>query len=358
MNPQEVFCPHLDGPSRGAVGQGNIGVHSYPQRRYRCTTCKKTFAATKGTPLYRLRTDEETVARVVTLLAFGCPITAIVAAFGLDGRTVATWQKRAGAQCEKVHAALVLAQPRDLGQVQADEIRVKLQRRRVLWLAMALCVPTRLWLGGVVSAHRDRVLIGALAAAVKACAAFAPLLLVSDGFSAYICAWKKAFRTPLRTGKRGRPPLVAWPEVVIAQVLKIKDKGRVLGVLQSVVQGSLEQVLTLLAPGQGINTAYIERLNATFRARLHALVRRGRAPARQQETLHFGMYLVGTLYNFCTGHQSLKGQTPAQAPGLTDHRWSVLELLGYRVAPPPWTPPKHRRRSRCRQKQESALCTV
>ncbi len=121
---------------------------------------------------------------------------------------------------------------------------------------------------------------------------------------------------------------MAWPEVVIAQVLKIKDKGRVLGVLQSVVQGSLEQVLTLLAPGQGINTAYIERLNATFRARLHALVRRGRALARQQETLHFGMYLVGTLYNFCTGHQSLKGQTPAQASGLTDHRRSVVELLG------------------------------
>ncbi len=102
----------------------------------------------------------------------------------------------------------------------------------------------------------------------------------------------------------------------------------------------------------------IERLNATFRARLHALVRRGRGLARQPETLHLSMYLVGTVYNFCTQHQSLKGQTPAQASGLTDHRWSVVELLGYRVAPPPWTPPKRRRRSRRGHKQESVLCTV
>ena len=43
-----------------------------------------------------------------------------------------------------------------------------------------------------------------------------------------------------------------------------------------------------------INTAYIERLNATFRARLAALTRRGRALARHTLTLQHGMYLIGT----------------------------------------------------------------
>lgn len=360
MNPQDVFCPNLDCPSRGLLGQGNIRVHSYPQRRYRCTTCNKTFAATKGTPLYRLRSDEETVARVVTLLAYGCPPAAIVAAFGLCGRTVAAWQKRAGAHCHQVHHSKALSEPQDLRYVQADEVRVRLQRRRVVWMAMALCVPTRLWLGGVLSGRRDRSLIRALAAKVKACARFAPLLLVSDGFSAYISAWKKAFRTPLRTGKRGRPALLAWPEVVIGQVLKIKDKGAVRGVLQTVAQGSLTQVLALLPSEQGLNTVYIERLNATFRARLAGLVRRTRSLLRQEETLQAGMYLVGTVYNFCTPHQSLSGQTPAQAAGLTNHCWSVTELLDYRVAPPPWSaPPKRQRRRRSRQvKPEDALCTV
>lgn len=358
MNPQEVFCPNLDRSSRGAVGQGNIRVHSYPQRRYRCTTCQKIFAATTGTPLYRLRSDEETVARVVTLSAFGCPPAAIVAAFGLDARTVAAWQKRAGAHCQQVHNERVLSQPLDLGHVQADEVRVKLQRRLVLWMAMAICVSTRLWLGGVVSRRRDRSLIGALAAKVKACARFAPLLLVSDGFSAYVSAWKKAFRTPLRTGRRGRPALVAWPEVVIGQVIKVKEKGRVIGLLQSVVQGSLTQVLALLPRQQGLNTAYTQgRLNGTFRARLAALVRRSRSLLRQEESLHGGMSLVGTVYNFCTAHQSLSGQTPAQAAGLTDHCWGVAELLSYRVAPPPWLPPKRKRRFR-QAKQEGTQCTV
>jgi len=49
-----------------------------------------------------------------------------VAAFLLDERTVYAWIERAGQQCQKVHEHLVIQQPRDLGQVQADEIRIKL----------------------------------------------------------------------------------------------------------------------------------------------------------------------------------------------------------------------------------------
>ena len=112
---------------------------------------------------------------VVTLLAGGCPLQAIVTAFGFDERNVKDWQDKAGAHCERVHAALVTEQTMDLGQVQADEVRVKLQRRLVVWMAMAICVPSRLWLGGVAAVHRQ------LAAQIKACARFGPLLLVTDG---------------------------------------------------------------------------------------------------------------------------------------------------------------------------------
>ena len=68
----------------------------------------------------------EVVTQVITLLAYGCPLQAIVAAFGIDERTVASWQQRAGEHCQQVHQHLV-QHPRDLGQVQADEIRVKYQ---------------------------------------------------------------------------------------------------------------------------------------------------------------------------------------------------------------------------------------
>jgi len=54
---------------------------------------------------------------VITLIAYGCPIAATVAAFGLDEHTVASWQRRAGIQCQKVHEHLV-QQSCDLGQIQ------------------------------------------------------------------------------------------------------------------------------------------------------------------------------------------------------------------------------------------------
>ena len=78
---------------------------------------------------------------------------------------------------------------------------------------------------------------------------------------------------------------------MIGQVVKVKQKkrqGRVVGVVQSVVQGSLEQVLRLLPERQGLSTAYIERLNATFRAGLCSLVRKGRSLARKADTLSGG----------------------------------------------------------------------
>ena len=95
---------------------------------------------------------------VLTLLAYGSPIQAIVAAFGIDERTVSRWQKVAGLQCRGVHERLVEAGNVELSQVQADELRVRVVGG-VMWLASALEVGSRLWLGSVVRVHRDRRLI-------------------------------------------------------------------------------------------------------------------------------------------------------------------------------------------------------
>jgi len=112
MDPTTTFCPNLACPARGQIGQGNIGIHSQRDRRFMCTQCHKTFSATKGTVFYRLRTAAETVALVMTLLAHGCPVAAIVAAFGFDERTVAAWCARSGRQGQAVQECLV-EQPRD-----------------------------------------------------------------------------------------------------------------------------------------------------------------------------------------------------------------------------------------------------
>jgi len=99
----------------------------------------------KGTPLYRRGTPEATIVLVLTLVAHGCPIAAIEAAFGLQRRTVQGWVEAAGEHCEQIHEHLVL-KARCLAHVQADELRVKAQGS-IVWLAMAIMVPTRLWLG-------------------------------------------------------------------------------------------------------------------------------------------------------------------------------------------------------------------
>jgi transposase-like protein len=354
MDPQTVFCHNPACPARGQVGKGNIGVHSRRERRYICHECHTTFSEGKGTAFYWLRTSKELVVLVVTLLAHGCPIQAIVIAFGLDERTVVNWQDRSGAHCQQVHQHLV-ERPRDLGQVQGDEIRVKVQGC-IVWMAMALQVSTRLWLGGVLSTCRDTGLITALMQHVRACALCRPLLFCMDGCRAYIEAIRTVFREAIHTGKVGCPRLRPWDGILMAQVVKQYAGKRVIAIQRRLVQGTMDQVHALLQRTQGggtINTAYIERLNATFRSRIAALVRRSRALARQTATLHRSMYLVGSVYNFCTYHHSLRvaiplpgdrrhwvSRTPAIAAGITDHRWTVEELLSFRVPLPRWTPPR------------------
>jgi hypothetical protein len=102
-----------------------------------------------------LRKPEVLILTVVILLCYGCPPQAIVHAYGLDERTVARWQKRAGDQCQRIHQAVVMQKELDLEHVQADEIRVK-GCKKIPWIAMAEMVKTHLWLGGVVSLTRDR----------------------------------------------------------------------------------------------------------------------------------------------------------------------------------------------------------
>src|SRR5262249_22387514 len=161
-------------------------------------------------------------------------------------------------------------------------------------------------------------------------------------------------------GPRGRPRLVVEPGLLLGQVIKRYSGRRLTGVVRRVVRGSAEAVAAVLrrtGTGTGVNTAYIERLNATVRARLTGLVRRG--PTRLQAAV----YLLGCVYNFCWPHDSLRvaappgsgrkwlGRTPALAAGLTDHVWSLEELLRWRVVPAAWKAPRKQPRRRRRTVQ-------
>ena len=182
-----------------------------------------------------------------------------------------------------------------------------------------------------------------------------------DGLASYVTAFRNSFRTPIPRwqNEKGRPKLFSWPQIAIVQVVKKRTEGQ-LTITRRIVQGSQEMVENLIRQTQGqgmINTAFIERLNATFRQRLNSLARKTRTLVRKADTLEAGMYIIGCLYNFCDPHHSLRlklsvgrygyrwvQRTPAIASGLADHIWSPAELFNFIVPLPRWVPPKQRGR--------------
>ncbi len=146
--------------------------------------------------------------------------------------------------------------------------------------------------------------------------------------------------------------------LLLAQVVKHTRQRHLVDVTRRVVLGTLSAVQHVLAAtgtGTQINTAYIERLNATFRACLAPLARRSRCVLHRPALLTAAMYLVGMAYNYCWPHESLRlrspspavggrERTPAMAAGLTDHAWTLHDLLSYQIPPALWVAPKRRGR--------------
>lgn len=361
MNPLKMFCLNPDCPAKGQTGKGNIVIHSRKNERYKCKECEKTFTETKGTVRYRRKIAAEIIVYIVTLMAYGCPVQAIVAAFKLDPRTVRDVFSKAGGHCRDLHRHLVET-PRDLKRVQADEIKAKTQGG-CLWIAMAIMDQTRLWLGGVVSPRRDRKLIDSLCLIIARSAVSKPLLIVTDGLKTYVNSIRRVFSYGQRNGRPGRPRLIFPKNIMLFQLVKSYTRRGKRFVCKGTfcvrtALGKLSEAASFfkLVGHEGLlHTSYIERLNATFRSRLFALCRRSRSLLRRGEAMESGVYLVGTVYNFCSYHRSLgvrrQKLTPAMASGITERRWEVKELLNYRVPPPYWEPPKKRGRKSTKLKE-------
>ena len=345
MNPQNQLCPN---PACGASGKaGQIGIHSRKEQRYRCKCCGRTFSASYGTAYYRVKKAPELLTLVVTLLAYGCPVQAIVIAFGLDERTVWAWLERAGKHCQAVHEQWVVGADLALTQIQADELKVKTYRGTV-WMGLVMQVKTRLWLGGAVEQKRGKVLLRRMLSYAQQSGRSGALLVAVDGFNIYLEIIPEVFQ---RTWDWLHGCWRGWTAVAIVQTMK-QRRGKRGQVERQIAVGTAAQVQHLIRASQGhgsINSAYIERLNATFRLRLHCLVRASRTLVRRPQTLEAWMWLAGSCYNFCTPHQALRlklllpprrhawvERTPAMAAALTDHRWTVTELLQCQRLPSGW----------------------
>lgn len=161
---------------------------------------------------------------------------------------------------------------------------------------------------------------------------------------------------PQRKGNRGRfpkPGRVPLPGLLYAQVVKVRQKGRVVDVGAKVVFGDADTIIARLAESpvsNTINTSFVERDNLTQRQSNRRLTRRTNGFSKELTWFEKQLWLSMTYYHLVLPHHSLRqelpcpvptrgsgsGQrwrprTPAMAAGLTDHIWTTTELLSYRV---------------------------
>lgn len=173
-------------------------------------------------------------------------------------------------------------------------------------------------------------------------------LFISDGWDAYIDALLGAFhqsRDIPRTGKRGRPAypeIIPDPELRYAQLVKQREKGRVVGTSKRTIFGEKGDI-----DMDVVSTSYIERQNLSFRQENRRLSRKTIGFSKCLAMLDHQVNFYRVYSNFVRPHRSLRkrvrekvvggvgrkwrARTPAMSAGLTDHVWALRELLTWKT---------------------------
>src|SRR6267143_1019199 len=375
------FCPNPDCVYRGWVGWGNLRANGHPSggpwRQLLCVVCRRYFRETLGTIFHGKRASVDLIVRVIACLAEGLGIRGTARVFEVEAHTVLQWLVDAAEQLQAcarhvLHDIRVqqvqldelfalLSAVKD-GEVSATEAIERLERSpQWVWVAMD---PERKLLLAIDVGNRTLALAQRVVHEVAQVLApdCAPRCL-TDGFREYMTALLTHYGhwvQPPRRQDQGPAPKPRWrplPGLLYAQVVKTVRRRRLVDVQHRVVFGSLEAVEQVLAAcGWQINTAFVERLNLTIRQHVAAVGRRVSTLCKGEDGLRQQLALYHMYYNFCLPHASLhvplpqllptngtgsakqwRPCSPAMAAGLTDHVWSLREVLLFRV--PPWPQP-------------------
>ena len=381
VDTSQHFCPNPDCDYRGWVGWGNLSANGHPSgglwRQLYCSQCEGYFLETCGTPLHGKRVAPEKLVWAVGTLAEGLGIRAVARVFEVDPNTVLAWLVEV-AEHAAAFSQYFLHDVR-VTQVQLDELFALLSAvktgevseavaiarlsRSPHWVWAAIDPVTKLLLTIDVG---DRTLAMAQRVVHQVAQVLAPgwvPLFLTDGFKEYTTALLTHYGQwvqPARQRAQGPAPKPRWmplPQLLYAQVVKTVRRRRLAQVHHRVVFGTLETVNAVLAPlGCQINTAFIERLNLSMRQHVAAVGRRVTTLCKGEDGLRQQLVLYHAYYNFCLPHVSIRQPlshpepthgtgsarqwrpcTPAMAAGLTDHVWTLREVLLFRV--PPWPQP-------------------
>ena len=375
------FCPHMGCDYRGWLGLGNLRANGHPSggpwRQFQCRACEGYFLETHGTIFHGTRVAVELIVRVLACLAEGLGIRATARVFEVDPNTVLHWLVEA-AEHLRAFSSYFLCDLH-VGQLQLDELYAVLRDLKAgeisdaeamkrldhspYWVWTAMDPKSKLLVvvdvGSRTLAMAQRVVHQVTEVLASGCV---PLCL-TDGLKDYATALLTHYghwRQPERRQEKGPMPKPRWmplPALLYAQVVKSYRRRRLVGVQHRVVFGTqlaIEQVLATC--GWTINTSFVERLNLDIRQRVAAIGRRVNTLCQGEAGLRDQLTLFQVYHNFVFPHASLRQPllipqptngrgsakvwrpgTPAMAAGLTDHVWSLKEVLFYRV--PPWPQP-------------------
>jgi IS1 family transposase len=372
------FCPQAGCRSRGWLGLGNLRANGHPNggpwRQFQCTACAGYFPEHHGTLLHGKQVAVELIVHVLACLAEGLGIRATARVFAVAPNTVLDWLVEA-ADHLRAFSAYFLCELH-VKQLQLDELyavlsavkdgeittakAIKRLSRSPHWVWVALDPVTKLLVAIDVGERTQAMAQRFVHHVAQVLAPDCAPLFVTDGFRAYLTALLTHFghwvQPPRRqtTGPLPKPRWIPLPQLLYAQVVKTTRRRRLVRISRRVVFGTLEAVEQVLAAYDWqINTAFIERVNLSIRQHVAAVGRRVATLCKGEDGLRQQLALYHVYYNFVLPHASLRQPlaepvrtygtgsakrwrpcTPAMAAGVTDHVWTLKEVLLYRV--PPW----------------------
>src|SRR5215216_6095300 len=346
--PPSLRCPHCRGPARHLFYHSTYRTRDGPRRLWRCRRCGKGLSERRGTAFFNLKTPEAEVARSLDAMLRGDTQTSTSETRRHRRETLRRWRRRAAPRARAVDEEFVT----DLRvtDLELDEqwsfagskkaAFSESSERGEAWWHKAMARESRLLVEQFVSPRTSEAAEMLVNRSFDRLAAGCLPRVSSDGYDAYTQPLSEQVRTltlyPLwwalvKQGKPGRPPkpqVIPDPALLYGQVVKEREGRRVVKVEKKLVLGPPATDLA------GISTSLLERQNGTARSRNRYLVRKTYAFAKTVPYMDDQCEVDKTFYNFCRKHRGLKGERPAMRHGLTDHVWSVAEVLGYRSASP------------------------
>lgn len=348
----DVSCPNENCPLFGITGKGNVvsrGTRTTKSgdevRIFRCNRCGFNFNSRTGTAYQHLHCSQDEYDDACKHLVKGCGIRDTADLTSHSPVTIIKWTKRAGRQCRGVS----MAHEDDMrpANLQFDELTAMIFDRPVPegdgtfrthgpWVWTAIEPNSRYWMGALVGDRTEETGKSFLNSVWDKMVEGHIPTMTSDGYSVYKRAIDERFSV-----------LVGWYYPITDEIrykLVPHKKLRYGQVIKRLKDGKLEiegyKEVYGHVPPQDFNTSYIERLNLTIRMGVARMSRKTIKFSKKSDMLQDAMDLMRATYNYCRIHASLgfhgkrdddtvRKATPAMKQGLSDHVWSMRELMSF-----------------------------